>query len=103
MKKLVAVTGIILISCVCFGSLYTHPEAARSYTPAAVEQTSAAGYVIRDWNGKIAVFISGRDKPFKVTSTQTATLPKPDIKKLKSGIYTENKQELERILEDYCS
>lgn len=103
MKKLVAITGIILISCVSFGSLYTHTEAARSYTAAAAGETRAAGYVIRDWKGKIAVFLSGADKPLKVTSTRTSTLPKTDIKKLKSGIYTESSRELERILEDYCS
>lgn len=103
MKKLVAVTGMILISCVCLGSLYTQTGAARPHTAVSAEQTTAEGYYVRDFNGNIAVFVSGSDKPFKVTSTRTSTLPKPDIIKLKNGIYAQNKQELERILEDYCS
>ena len=103
MKKLVAVTGMILISCVCVGSLYTQTGAARPHTAVSAEETRAESYVIRDRNGKIAVFKSGSDVPLKVTSTRTSTLPKPDIIRLKNGIYVQNKQELERILEDYCS
>ena len=103
MKKLVVITGIILISCVCFGSLYTPTAAVYSEPAATAAETRPEGYVIRDFNGKIAVFRSGEDKPLSVTSTRTATLPKADIKKLKSGILTQSRQELERILEDYCS
>ena len=66
MKKLLAVTGMILITCVCAEAVFASPVS-------------------------------------KITSTQVASLPKQDAKKLKEGISAATRQELEKALEDYCS
>ena len=109
MKKLVLITGVILISCVIAGSLASPPpavaagisesETARESVTEAPEQ----GYVVRDYHGNIAVFKNGKEKPVRVTAARTDSLPKPDAKKLKEGIEAPDKQTLDRILEDYCS
>ena len=109
MKKLVLITGAILISCVLTGSL----SVPQSDTAAEISASSAAqetetrmireGYVVRDYHGKIAVFKNGKMSPVRVTSTRTDSLPKSDAKKLLEGVDAPDKQSLNRILEDYCS
>ena len=103
MKKLLAVTGIILITCVCAEAVFASPVSADPPPKASSEETQSAGYLLREYNGKIAVFKTGEDKPVKITSTQVASLPKQDAKKLKEGISAATRQELEKALEDYCS
>ena len=103
MKKLLAATGLILITCVCAEAIYSAPVSADPPPEASSEETQSVGYLLRDYNGKIAVFKAGEDKPLKIASTHIASLPKQDAKKLKAGISADTRQELEKALEDYCS
>lgn len=104
MKKLIAATGMILITCVCVQSIYTRPAFAVA-NPAAAERNeqSEKGYIVRDYKGKIAVFRTGESLPLKVTRTRTVSLPRQDAKKLKEGIAVETSRDMEKVLEDYCS
>ena len=63
----------------------------------------ASGYVIKEYNGKVAVFESGSQKPFRATCTDVSDLPIADREILKSGIRVNNQDELNSVLEDYCS
>ena len=105
MKKLLLITGLILIGCVLTDSLAAPP--ASNIT--AVEATTAAakaavrGYVVRDCDGKIAVFRKGDAAPLLTTGTRTESLPRADAQKLRRGIEAVSRAELERILEDFCS
>lgn len=105
MKKLVLLTGIVLIACVCMEhfaappSPAAYPSAAASPSPEAAD----AGYIIRDSNGKIAVFAAGNDHPLFTTETRTESLPRADAKRLREGVRAPDRQALRRILEDYCS
>ena len=101
MKKLVLITGIILITCVCVSS-FAGQSATALTEPAPVTEVNE-GYVVREYNGCVAVFREGRSNPARITSTRTDTLPKSDIKKLREGIRVEDRQTLDKILEDYCS
>ena len=109
MKKLVLITGIILISCVLTGSLAAPPSATAAGTSAVSAPSESEtrvnkdGYVVRDYHGKIAVFKYGKESPVRVTSARTDSLPKSDAKKLLEGVEAPDKQSLNRILEDYCS
>ena len=109
MKKLVLITGMILISCVLTGSLSAPPpDTAEEISSSSAAQESEThiireGYVVRDYHGKIAVFKNGKTSPVRVTSTRTDSLPKSDAKKLLEGVDAPDKQALNRILEDYCS
>ncbi len=109
MKKLVLITGLILISCVLTGSFSAPPsdtvsEASAGSAAQEIEtRIIMEGYVVRDYHGKIAVFKNGKTSPVRVTSTRTDSLPKSDAKKLLEGVDAPDKQALNRILEDYCS
>lgn len=60
-------------------------------------------YVVKEYNGKVAVFEKGKDRPFKVTEVNTSDLPQADKEILKNGIETDSQKKLSTILEDYCS
>ena len=103
MKKLVAITGLVLITCVCVGAA-AQTETAPSETAAvAVGTTVPQGYIIRDSGGRIAVFRRGESAPLLVTQTLTESLPRADAKKIREGIEVPDRQTLEKLLEDYCS
>lgn len=104
MKKLVCVTGIILISCVCISALASPQAVAQTEAAPTVPQTqSEQGFVIKDCEGRLAVFRKGESTPFITTETYTNTLPRADINKLKQGIEAENAEKMRKLLEDYCS
>lgn len=60
-------------------------------------------YLVKNYNGKIAVFEKGQTKPFKITSVNIDDLPDVDKKLLERGIETDSQKKLLSILEDYCS
>lgn len=102
MKKLILVTGLILISCVLI-SVLASPRSVlyENASPARVQEDK--GYVIMDSGGKIAVFRTGESTPFITTETYTKTLPRADSNRLQKGIQVSDKAELQRLLEDFCS
>ncbi len=60
-------------------------------------------YIVKDFNGNIAVFEIGANKPFRITEVSTNTLPKVDQERLREGISVTEQNELNALLEDLCS
>jgi hypothetical protein len=79
------------------------PEEGEEYYDSEEDTKSSLSYIVKEYNGKIAVFEEGKNKPFKVTDSSVSDLPEYDRKLLEEGIKATTKQELQRILEDYCS
>ncbi|MDR3178834.1 MAG: hypothetical protein LBT82_02095 [Oscillospiraceae bacterium] len=75
------------------------PELAESKT----EEETSSTYIIKDYNGKVAVFEKGKQNPFRITNCQISQLPVCDQDVLKTGIEAKTESELVRVLEDYCS
>lgn len=68
------------------------------------DKSKINGYIIKDYDGKIAVFdINDEEKPSKITTISVKDLPEADKNLLKEGIFAENEEVLNSILEDYCS
>ena len=80
MKKLVLITGAVLIACVFAGSFAASPQPRTA--AAAIAETTApqadGGFVIRDSGGRIAVFRRGESAPLLVTQTLTESLPRAE-------------------------
>ncbi len=102
MKKLIAVTGIILIGCVCLGAAFAPQQAAQTSAAASPDQAESE-YLVKAENGKIAIYKTDSDSPLYTTDALVSTLPKADIEKLRAGIAVKDERELRRILQDYCS
>jgi hypothetical protein len=64
---------------------------------------SSLAYIVKDYNGKVAVFEKDKIEPFKITDCLVSHLPNYDQRILKDGIEVKTELELERLLEDYCS
>ena len=109
MKKLIGITGVILIACICISSLYALPTAAQTstvLTTTALTETTAESrenYIIKSENNVIVVYKTGENAPCIVTETRTDNLPKGDVLRLKNGIEVEGEKNLKKMLEDYCS
>jgi hypothetical protein len=63
----------------------------------------AAKYIVKAYNGIVAVFKVNNEYPFKVLDVSVESLPYADQDMLNKGIYVADDQELNSILEDYGS
>ena len=103
MKKLIAVTGSILIVCLLISGaiLPAMSERRETSTQRKTEINSQRLYIVKEYNGKIAVFEKGNDTPFKTTEMQISLLPDYDKQMLQAGIEVNGQGELNTLLEDY--
>ena len=109
MKKIVGLTGVILIACMMISSLFAPVN--------SVENTSATNdfsvlqesgkenfdYIIKAEKGYIVVYKKGENEPYLTTDCRVSNLPKGDALYLEKGIEIKGKENLMKALEDYCS
>ncbi len=60
-------------------------------------------FQLGEYEGNLAVFKSGNPIPIKITSTMINELPDTDQQLLKQGIEASCEEEINILLEDYCS
>ncbi len=103
MKKLIIIFGTFLIICM----IVTHTaqqkleDKVQQYNETITTQNGKETYTVKSENGKIVVY-KGAELLYK-TSTATSTLPKIDQKQLLYGIVATTEEEVQKILNDYCS
>lgn len=106
MKRIICITGIILIACVITGAVVEEKDTVTAnHTQAnstSVTQ-SVPTYIIKAENGLVTVYRKGQSMPYITTETQVSNLPKSDINILKKGIEVQGDDNLRKTLEDYCS
>lgn len=78
-------------------------------SPAAVARTGemttgAPTYVVREWNGQLAVFEEGDTHPDMIyDDVAVSALPPEEQERLRQGIPVSDRAALNRLLEDYTS
>ena len=105
MKKLVLITGIILMVCL-FTSVYASPAATVGTHTSAIQENKGNEkevFVLKSENNRIVVYRFGENTPYLTTDTLVSTLPKGDIMLLEKGIEVKGEENLKKSLEDYCS
>ena len=119
MKKYVVGLGVLtifslgLISFNYLHSLNPHesaePPPPKSYTPFQELKSQDCTvlppkkYELKEYEGNLAIFKSGMPSPIRITSTSIEGLPIKDQELLRSGIEASSEEELNMLLEDYCS
>ena len=111
MKKLVLITGIIIytlfsISAVFAVSNENTPTVAPTSTVATETESATEKkdrFVVKSHKGRIVVFDCNTGEMIMESDTLISNLPREDAEILKSGIYANSRDELRKILEDYCS
>lgn len=110
MKKSVKILllGCLIVTAAAMGTAAVKSisaDAGNNTPPEKAEYASAQdeAYYLRDWEGYVAVFRGGEDKPAELTDIETATLNNVDREKLARGIPAAGKAELLSLLEDFSS
>lgn len=99
----VSLLGAMLISGVLL-SLTTESSAAQNpVTEISYPEQTEAAYLLRDYNGYLAVFIPDKTEPEMIFQVQVRTLPEYDQKALQNGISVSNYKELIERIEDFIS
>lgn len=107
MKRLLLITGVILISYVVFSSVITTPKndtvavAQEVETKAEERARAPMVYTVKSENNRVVVYLD--DAIYLKTTTVVSSLPKADQKRLLYGIKLNTKEELKTMLEDFCS
>lgn len=104
MKKLILIFGAFSIICVIVSSVADMKiQSINEPTEATVAASEAADniYTVKSENGKIVVYKG--DTLYLRTDTAVSTLPKPDQTQLLYGISVSSKEQMQDILNDYCS
>lgn len=105
MKKLVfGLCGFILL-CLLVTNVVIRNIQPEQNIPSEENKVSnnSLTYIVRDFNGNIAVFDSKANEPIRVTDVITSSLPKMDREMLRDGIEVNGQAQLNLLLEDLCS
>lgn len=114
MKRLIAVTGLLLFLCLCISAAvgsrpikadtaFPQPSAALESSATEPEDSRQSGYLLKEYDKRVAVFENGGSVPIFISSTYLAQLPEEDRRLLRAGIIVPDRKTLRRLLEDYCS
>lgn len=105
MKKSMAIilTGFILLLSVIVSSNFELKEEKLSQTLSEQQSLNTKEYVVKNYNGYVAVFKENSNLPVIKTDTPVNSLPYDDQEKLKKGISVKGDISLRKCLEDYCS
>ena len=94
MKSTIKITAVVL--AVCAAAVLTVSAITQRAEPDASEM-----YVLRDYNGRIAVFACDEDEPLEVFDIFTSSLPKSEAERVYKGITVEGGEALQRLIEDF--
>ena len=64
---------------------------------------SQCGYIIKEYDGQIAVYCEGNENPMQILNVYTETLPSEIQQRLKTGIHVKSRDELLQMIENYTS
>lgn len=110
-NKRVVISVFIIFFCFLFvGAVVTFTNAKESKNDdnkfesvTSASEKDSNIYIVKEYNGKIAVYNENMDKPIKTTDSSVDSLPEIDRALIQKGIKVEDKTELRKLLEDYCS
>ena len=92
----------VFLSILLLLLLMTAVFAPAAPTAARREPDGAAVYILRDHEGRPALFREDLPEPILVFEQRTASLPPEDRTAIQNGIRVTDPEELRRILEDYA-
>ncbi|HHZ05337.1 MAG TPA: hypothetical protein GX401_00900 [Clostridiales bacterium] len=107
MSKRLVVTVVIAFICLMAGALVLtitggDGRADATEPTQAVTQGSDV-YIVKDYNGKVAVFREGETTPVSTTEKSVLDLPQRDREDLTAGVEVTGEEKLRKLIEDYCS
>lgn len=96
--------SIILLSCaVVFSIVAIVISFSMDKTPTVQNSTASVQYVLKDYNGHLAVFYNKEAAPYKEFDIMTASFDDYDRELLIAGIKADSEEKLRKLIEDYTS
>ena len=71
--------------------------------PAGEDPPPPYAYLLREYQGRIAVYTAGQEEPDMVLNVMVKHLPEYDRRQLEEGITVASYSELESLIEDFSS
>ncbi len=105
MRKVIFASIIFVVSCTLVSLLLCKNPRDKIDTTKKTDKlpSNSLSYIVKDFNGNIAIFEEQGKDPIKIIDVYTSSLPKTDQKMLMQGILVKNRAELNALLEDLCS
>ncbi len=103
MKKTALIAAILAVTALGGIGAGLSQRAAERPAETAESTTALSGYVLRDCNGRIAVYARGKETPYEIFNIYTDSLPPADAEALREGIVIETPEELNKKLEEFTS
>ncbi len=97
---------IVIFAFVCFVSLailYVNLENDIEKQKILNQQSTQDYYIVKEYEGKIAVFKNESTIPMNIYDSYVSLLPEHDRTLLENGIRAESTEKLQEIIEDYTS
>lgn len=91
----------IWIAVLCFLSLVCLGISVYLFIRPPVETQPHTAYLLRDYQGKLAAYTPDSSDLVEVYQVYTHLLPAQDVLSLQQGIPVENREQLDRLLEDF--
>ena len=102
-KHLIIISAIILLGIFLIVSATKKSTNVIYYDKETTDyQQEEIKYVLKDYNGRIALFYESKEKPIEVYNVFTSSLPETDAQQLEKGIAV-TEDELNKVLSDYIS
>ena len=83
----------------CFSAVSTTENTQKVKSTSYISVTKK--YVLKDFNGRIAIFESTQNTPTEVLDVDLSSLPERDIERIKKGIFADSLSEIYSFAEDY--
>ena len=65
------------------------------------KQTTLPKYILKEYNGKVAIFSGGQQTPQEILEIDLSALPDTDQKQLFARIEVDNETQLQQYIEDF--
>lgn len=96
--KILILTFLFILSVTsALLSILSNPASAQVPKTESIKEE----YILKEFNGLLAIFKTGNNKPIEILDVPLNSLPERDIEKIKNGITANTFSEIITIAEDY--
>lgn len=100
---IISVIFITITAILTFMFFTSSTKTIKAFSLNEIEKDSATVFVVKDYGGKVAVFLKNENEPFIILDTLTSFLPETDVTALQQGIEVIGSTALRELLEDFTS
>ncbi len=101
-KHIFIISSIIVLSTIINASALSDAVILNNGKNTDITEITVQRYILKDYNGQIALFSENSEKPIEVYNIFTLSLPPKDAGVIMKGILV-TESELKAILEEYTS